>query len=213
MLSSNRGRDGDCSRQTGMTLIELMLAMALASVVLVATSGLAGLIVRSAGQRDAANSDTRAVERVTGLMEAEFKQLTRVVDVSATSATYETAHGPLADVPVWHRSQIICLKDDETGHWTLIHRTQPLNGVDSPSGPSMGDGARVVSRPLRSHLTECWLEAGVRQAQPQSGRVHVQWTSELKKVAGANEWWLRVHLATPQGARVPLFLGRVSRSA
>ena len=199
------------SHQHGMTLIELLLAMALASIVLVATSGLAGLIVRSAGQRDIAHADRRATERVMALMDAELKQLTHVIELSPDSVTYETVYAPLEDEPIRYRVQIICAK--EADHWVLRHQSQPISMTSMISGIRGQPVPAAVSRQLHGALTECTLEAGIRMSDTPSGPAYVQWTRDPNKVSAAPEWWLRVHMATAQGVRVPLFLGRVKRGA
>lgn len=197
--------------QRGMTLIELLLAMALASIVLVATSGLASLIVRSAGQRDTAYTDMRVTERTTALIDAELRQLTQLIDLSPDSVTYETVYAPLSHEPVRYRVRITCVKD--AGHWVLRHQSQPIPinpGIQSQPAQSV---QAAVSRQMHSGLTECALEAGIRMSDSPSEPVHVQWTRDPNKVAGAAEWWLRVHMATARGVGVPLFLGRVKRGA
>ena len=206
------------SDQRGMTLIELLLAMALASVVLVATSGLAGLIVRSAGQRDTIHADRRATERVMTLIDAELKQLTQVIEVSPSAVTYETVYAPLEDEPGRYRVQIICIKNAD--HWVLMHQSQPMPSFFPGSqSQSVQDAKRyrsiqaTVSRQLYGGLTECALEMGVRMSDASSGAVYIKWVSAPDKVGAAPEWWLRVHMATEQGVHVPLFLGKMKSGA
>lgn len=200
------------NRQHGMTLMELMFALTLATVVMVAASGLAGLIAKTTGQLKVRGAQFDASQRVLGLVDAEFRELVQIVQVGNHDILYDTSFSLGAGVKSG-RSALRCVVDPGSGLMNLVHLsivfdgTAPIARIGGTSAPA------EVQRTLYSHLTDCKVEVGLRvtQANGQSGSIH--WAEVGKDMAIQGEAWLRVRFANAQGVQIPLWLGKVSSSA
>lgn len=191
--------------QRGMTLIELMLALSLATVVMVAASGLAGLIAKTTGQMKEREGQREASQRTLGLMAAEFRELVQVVQVGQHDIVYETSLGLGAGL-TRSRSVLRCMVDPQSGLTSLVHLSLSSDAANTgAASPTMS-----TQRNIYSHLTECRVEMGHRVMDNNGRSVSIHWGEVGKGAAPRGDAWLRIRTANAQGAMVPLWLGKVN---
>jgi prepilin-type N-terminal cleavage/methylation domain-containing protein len=192
--------------QCGLTLMELMIAMALAALVLVALSGFTSLMFRAVQQDERLQANRHLVEQVTQRIRLELADTIAIETATVQRFTYTTLFNPLEPDVAYFRADIRC--DDSTGALNLVYRRIPIaqgaQGAASANAAASGTKEWV----LYENLERCRFEYAAMPLPGTAAR-GLDWQANPGVARARDFVFVRLQVAYEPEAELPVLFARV----
>ncbi|MEN9844203.1 MAG: hypothetical protein RLZZ612_2032 [Pseudomonadota bacterium] len=193
--------------ERGMTLMELMIAMALSGLVLVALSGFTSLMFRAIQQDERLQGDRLLVDQVTQRVRLELNEVMRIETASEKRFTYTTSLNLVGTEAAYFRSDIQC--DDSRGALALIYRSFPVAlNTQGPVPIKVADVAGAKEWVLYDKLEQCQMEYGAMPLPGTPARGLV-WQARPEAARARDLMFVRWQVGFEPQALIPVLFARV----
>lgn len=187
-------------RMAGMTLIELLLAMAISGFVLAGTAAMAAFFVKGVARNDEDRVALDAQRKGLQLVELEFRELVRIDGFRADALRYLTSYAGAGEPPAIHESTLVC-EPLSHGVQQLVHTSRLWS---PPEKPGVGADPAPPRRVLFQGLTACSLELGMLKSDKASAHRVIEWLTPGPDTPIARVVFLRFKGATDAAPSTPL---------
>lgn len=207
-------------RQQGLTLMELMIAVALSALVLAALSGFTSLMWRAVQQDARLTANRELIEQVTqrirlelneaiGLETATEQRFTYTTSLTSLNAPPSSSSGATLTPTAYVRSDVQCEKESDGDGWRLVYRSFPVSpNTQGPIPVNVAEVPGAKAWVLYEHLESCQMSYG-SMPLPNTAAGGLMWQSDPGVARPRDLVFVRVQVAYEAVAPLPVLFARV----
>lgn len=200
--------------QRGLTLMELMVAVALSVLVIAGVSTITSFVAKRFHDTGADQVKSDAYARITGRLAREFAEVVAWHVLRPDRLEYTSSFVAVGEGNEPYSSAVVCQQTGVDKQYSLVY--QRMARVPAAPVAVKGGGNGPQPHPLMevliaSQLSKCAIEFGIFVATPPSEQKAVQWVPRLSPNDLASVTHLRIVMADATGPLFPIFVAKGKR--
>lgn len=197
-------------RQSGLTLMEMLVAISLSVVVIAGVASVTSFVIK---RFHAAGSDQAQADGYARINERMVREVAEVVawhTLGKDRVVYTSSFVAPGEERDPYSSSLACVQAENTRAFSLVYqRLQPWQpSVSMPTAGSQRSTKALMEVNIASDLTSCSIKFGVRQPGVDTPQQTIQWLDQPREGEDAKITHLRVAMTDATGARFPLFIAK-----